>query len=265
MMIKGQEKICSLIDNTALDQFPRSLMLVGPRGSGKHLLSDYIANKFSLQLLNITETLDQETIDEIYNRVQPYLYIIEANKISVKEENTILKFLEEPLKNSFIVLLAETDIGLLQTILNRCQIWHLQNYSKNDLYEYLTDKNNVNVLDIAKTPGQVKELENINLQDAIELADKIITKIHIAGVANTLTISNKVSYKETADNKVNVNVFVDILLNRLNNYCKENNDQRLYSAYFKTAELSKLLSVKNLDQKSLFEQYLISLRDIMRG
>ena len=115
-MVTGQEKICNQIDKLTLDSFPRSLMLVGSKGAGKHLIVDYIANKFNLQVIDITTTLDQDSIEELYNRVEPYLYIIQANELSVKEENTILKFVEEPLKNSYIILLAETAIGILPTI-----------------------------------------------------------------------------------------------------------------------------------------------------
>ena len=99
-MIIGQEKICNLIDNLSLDSFPRSLMLVGARGGGKHLICDYISNKFRLTSIDLTDSLELETIEEIYNRVEPYLYIIRINEITVKEENVILKFLEEPLKTS---------------------------------------------------------------------------------------------------------------------------------------------------------------------
>ena len=102
-MILGQEKICNQIDKLTLDSFPRSLMLVGPKGAGKHLIVDYVSKKFNLQVIDITTTLDQESIEDLYNRVEPYLYIIRANELTVKEENTILKFLEEPLKNSYIV------------------------------------------------------------------------------------------------------------------------------------------------------------------
>lgn len=65
-MIIGQEKICTKIDNLTLDQFPRSLMLVGAGGGGKHLICKYIAEKFSLTAVDITDTLNLETIEELY-------------------------------------------------------------------------------------------------------------------------------------------------------------------------------------------------------
>ena len=262
-MIIGQEKICSLIDNLSLDSFPRSLMLVGARGGGKHLICDYIANKFRLTSIDLTDSLELETIEEIYNRVEPYLYTIRINEITVKEENVILKFLEEPLKNSFIVLIAETDNGILQTILNRCQIWYLQNYKREYLKTFLESDNEF-ILEIAQTPGQVKELNSCSFDGMIELADKIIDKIQIAGISNTLTLSNKVGFKNergTFDGKL----FVEILISRLRHHWLTVNDVRYVAAYNLTNELKKNVSVKNLDYKALFERYLIQLRDIMRG
>lgn len=262
-MIIGQEKICNLIDNSTLDNFPRSLMLVGARGSGKHLICNYIAEKFALYQIDLTDTLDLETIEELYNRVEPYLYTIRINEISVKEENTILKFLEEPLKNSFIVLIAETDIGVLQTIINRCQIWYLQNYKKEYLKTFLKDENEF-VLEIAQTPGQVIELNNCSFDGMIELADKIIDKISIASVSNTLTLSNKIGFKnekDTFDGKL----FIDILVSRVRSRWLSCNDVRYVYAYNLTSELKKNVSIKNLDYKALFEKYLIELRQIMKG
>ena len=261
-MITGQEKICNQIDNLTLDSFPRSLMLVGARGSGKHLIVDYVASKFKFQVIDITTSLDQESIEELYNRVEPYLYIIRANELSVKEENTILKFLEEPLKNSYIILLAETDIGILPTILNRCQIWYLQNYTKDFLRTFVTT--NDYVLDIATTPGQVIELCNTSFDDMLQLADKIIDKINIASVANTLTLSNKISFKNESD-KYDVKLFTDILLQRLVECCRRSTDSKYISAYMLTSELKKKLMIKNLDYKAQFEKYLINLRSIMKG
>lgn len=262
-MIIGQEKICGFIDNSTLDDFPRSLMIVGPRGGGKHLICDYISKKFNLSTVDLTDSLDLETIEEIYNRVEPYLYIIRANEISVKEENTILKFLEEPLKNSFIVLIAETDMGILQTILNRCQIWHLQNYTKEYLSTFVTNGNSY-ILEIAQTPGQVIELCNINFNDMVDLADKIIDKISVASITNTLTLSGKIGFKSDSD-KLDVKLFVDVLLSRFVTRCRRKTDSCFVNGYNLTNELQRNLHIKNLDYKSLFEKYLIDLRTVMKG
>ena len=262
-MVTGQEKICGFIDSSTIDDFPRSLMLVGARGSGKHMICDYISSKFNLSTVDLTDQLDLETIEELYNRVEPYLYVIRINEISVKEENTILKFLEEPLKNSFIVLIAETDLGILQTILNRCQIWYLQNYRKEFLSRFVGDGNPY-ILEIAQTPGQVIELSKIDFTEIIDLADKILDKISVASIANTLSLSGKVGFKNDPD-RPDIKLFVDVLLSRIVSKCRTNSDIRLVQAYTLTNELQKNLRIKNLDYKSLFERFLIELRSIMKG
>ena len=262
-MIQGQDKICELIDSATLDSFPRSLMIVGPEGGGKHLICDYIAEKFQLQTVDLTSTLDLETIEELYNRVEPYLYTIMVNEISVKEENVILKFLEEPLKNSFIIPIAETDIGILPNILNRCQVWYLQNYSKEFLVTFLDGADSF-ILDIATTPGKVLQLRSIDLTSSVELADKILNKIEVASAANTLTLSNKIGFKDDSEH-VDVKIFTDLLLARITHHWKYNIDIRWVQAYQLTSKLKQNLCIKNLDQRYLFENYLLALRNIMRG
>ena len=61
----------------------------------------------------------------------PKIYIIDSSTISIKEQNIILKFVEEPLKNSYIIILKNSK--LLPTILNRCQKWKFEAYSKEEL------------------------------------------------------------------------------------------------------------------------------------
>ena len=82
-MITGQEKICNLIEKSTLDTFPRSLILVGPSGAGKHLICNEISLKFGLHIFDITNLLDLSTIDEIYQKVEPFIYIIKLSLIIV--------------------------------------------------------------------------------------------------------------------------------------------------------------------------------------
>ena len=178
-MIQGQDVIIQRINSKTLDSFPRSLMLVGDLGSGKHQVCNYISKKFSLNQIDITNNLDVDFIEELYNRVEPYLYTIRINELSIKDENSILKFIEEPLKNSFIVLIAETTNGLLSTIVNRCQIWYLQNYTTDILKQFLEGANE-KILEVATTPGQILALKEEPFEDMIHLADTIITKIKFA-------------------------------------------------------------------------------------
>ena len=263
-MIQGQDILLQKINSKSLDSFPRSLMLVGDVGSGRHQLCNYIADKFSLTQLDITGNLDVDFIEELYNRVEPYLYTIRVNELSVKDENSILKFIEEPLKNSFIILIAETTNGLLSTIINRCQIWYLQNYTEDFLRQFLNGSND-SILEVATTPGQVLALREQSFESMIQLADTIITKIKQASVSNTLTLSNKISFKDSEQGKFDLKLFVDVLLSRIMLRWRNNIDISLVSAYNLTVKLKNNLKNKNFDRKSLFEHYLLELRMIMIG
>ena len=125
MDIIGQEKLLKKIQSISLDNFPRTLMLEGPKGSGKHIIADIIRQKLNLPLYNITKNISLDTITEICLKVEPSIYLIEGNILTEKTENVILKFLEEPLKNSFIILLVDDKASLLETVINRCQVWKM--------------------------------------------------------------------------------------------------------------------------------------------
>lgn len=261
-MITGQEKICNLIEKSTLDTFPRSLILVGPSGAGKHLICNEISLKFGLHIFDITEMLDLTTIDEIYQKVEPFIYTIRLNEISIKEENVILKFLEEPLKNSYIILLAENINGILPTILNRCQIWHLQNYSK----EYLSTFTNGNelILHIAQTPGQVISLANESFNDMYQLTHKMLYKIDNASIPNTLSISDKIAWNNEK-NKFNFELFIRTLLFQTLGAFHDTQDRRFIQYYQLTNKLEKDSRIKNVDKRYLFEKFLLEARSLMRG
>lgn len=259
----GQEKILSLIENATLATFPRTLMLVGSKGSGKHLLCDIIAEKFNLKQLDITDNLTLETIEEINNRVEPYLYIIQGDAISVKEENVILKFLEEPLKNSYIIFLSTASHTVIPTILNRCQIWQLQNYTKEELLQFV-DEGEEYLLSIANTPGAIQTLRGQPIQDMSALADKMIYKISAASLPNTLTITDKIAFK-SEKGKFDIDVFMSLLECRMIEAAKKTNESKLYAAYSLLRKLRVDYTVPHCDKKPLFDKFLIDLRACMRG
>ena len=60
-----------------------------------------------------------------YQSLQKIVVIQNAHKMTPEAQNSFLKTLEEPPKNTFIVLLVENEDQLLPTILSRCQIINL--------------------------------------------------------------------------------------------------------------------------------------------
>lgn len=257
----SQKHIYNYIDNKARDNFPRSLLLLGESGCGKHSLCDYIAEKLNLQLINISENLNFDFIMQLYEKPEPYLYIIEASKISVKEQNTILKFIEEPLKNAFIILIAENSNQLLPTILNRCQQLSFNPYTLEELKQLSSDEL---ILKIAKTPGQVDSLLSNNLQDMVILADKIINKIGSANLPNVLTIPDKLAFKQEKD-KFDIECFSRTLNYMLLEKIKSDDNPKYLEMYKLVGEWNKKRKAPTIVQNFLFENYLVKMHMLMKG
>ena len=261
MKIVGQDKLLNLINSKTRSTFPRSLILLGEWGSGKHTLCQHIKEQLCIDMLDITDTLNLATINELYQRPEPYLYVIDGTKITVKEQNIILKFVEEPLKNAYIIILAESKSQLLNTVLNRCQVWTISPYSKEVLKTFTQDEG---VLEIANTPGLVLSMLSINQYEVTELANKLIEKIGIANPANVLNISDKMAYKNEKD-KINIEVFAKVLLHQAVKYVLGENNKSYIDTYLRINKWVNERKIPNVNQRCLFETFLIDLHKLRRG
>ena len=259
MSLMGQEKLTYYVDTHDLSNFPRTVMLEGKEGSGRHSLCQYIGERYGLKVEDISESLTYEKIEEINLRVEPYLYIIDCTKLTVKNENAILKFLEEPLKNSFIVLITENRYSQIATIRNRCHLLCMSKYSRDQLETFITDKQNTAViLTICETPGDVIKMQSHPIQDMLDLCIKIFDKIGMASFANTLTLSNNIAYKNEKE-KYDFKIFFKALLYIAN--CRAvHNEQNCVAEYLLTSDYYNRSLVRNVDKRYLFESYLIQLK-----
>lgn len=205
----GQKKILEKLNNYTLDTLPRTIGLFGPEGSGRHTLVMFISNKFNLPVIEVTKDTEEATIIEYQRCVTDKLYVVNVGDLNEKNQNKFLKFIEEPGKHVYIVLLATSEIGVLETILNRCMKFKLENYSKEDLKK-IRDVSDERVYDICKTPGQLITVDTKNFDSLIKLCETIVEKIDKAPYSNTLSISQKVNYKEEYD-KYDFNLFLNAL------------------------------------------------------
>ena len=263
MGLVGQEKLIHYVDTHDLSTFPRTVMLEGKEGSGRHSLCKYIGERYSLQVEDISDSLTYEKIEEINLRVQPYLYIIDCNKLTVKNENAILKFLEEPLKNAFIILLTENRYSQITTIRNRCHLLCMAKYTRDQLEGFITDKeNSAVILTICETPGDIIKIQSHPIKDMLDLCIKIFDKIGFASFANTLTLSNNIAYKNEKD-KYDFKIFFKALL-YISNCRAVHNELNAVAEYMLTSDYYNRSLVRNVDKRYLFENYLIQLKR-MRG
>lgn len=104
-------------------------------------------NHPDLHILDVEEkTIKREVIDELISDIykKPYessrkIFIINnAHLMTVQAANTFLKTLEEPPKDTIIILLTTNINLLLPTIVSRCQVIKFKNISTKEIQKYLT-------------------------------------------------------------------------------------------------------------------------------
>lgn len=262
MTIIGQDKLLNKINKLTLDTLPHTIMLCGESGSGRHSIINYVAEKFNLNAINISDKLTYETIEEITLKVEPNIYIIEALGLTNKNENAILKFLEEPLKNAFIFIVTETKWDLIETIRNRCHIWQMATYSSEIINTFINEESQFSslLLSICKTPGDVITMQGYPINDMILLADKIFDKIGIANYANVLTLSKQIAFKNEKD-KFDFHLFIRLLMYVAKQRVYKNTSNCI-AQYTCALEFVNRSKIKHIAKQDLFENFLLKLKKV---
>lgn len=260
MSIIGQKRLVDKIDQYSIYTMPHSIILCGEEGSGRHLICQKIAINLGLDLREIAGKINYDFVLDEFVDSQPHLLIFAGDTAQERDQNAILKLVEEPGENIFIIILTECLDNLIPTLRNRCQIWTLEGYSKNTLRSFLTRSSDSElVLSLANTPGQVQKFQELPLQDMVELAVKIADSLDRASLPNTLTITDRLGFKDEKS-KFEYRVFSKVLLNTYVERVKASSDLK----YIKGAECtSRYIQVwkkyPRLDMKELFEHFLINL------
>ena len=256
----GQHKLQATIQRYIdTHTMPRTLLLEGDIGCGKHTLANSIAEQLGVVLIDITEQLTLETIERAMLSPTPYVYLIDSSKISVKEQNVILKFLEEPLKNAYIIVLCTNKAMLLNTVVNRCIVLTFEQYTVDELYTFVENREQWvdNQFKYANTPGRVKYFESINLNEMIAFAEKVLVQVKVANCSNILNISNSINFKNKPD-LYDFDTFCFILLIKsLDLYTAQ---QIPYSIVEVTQQLYRDNQIPHINKQHMFEHYLIEMK-----
>ena len=254
MSIIGQDNILEKLNN-----IPRVLLLVGDRGSGKHLIISKISDILNLSAIDISSSINKDQLYEIFVSPEQYIYILDFSKISIKNQNVLLKFIEEPPLNCYVIGICENINQVIYTLQNRFKIWNLEKYSKEEL-KIFTE--NSSLLEIFNTPGQIIEFNTLDtdIDKYKNLCDLIIEKISNANIANILTIPDKISFTEKDKSGISIDLFKIILLNSILEKIKLNNNIKYIKQYSIINEFINDLYIPNINKRVLFEHFLLQLK-----
>lgn len=258
--IRGQSSLVNKIDSLNLNTFPHSLLLLGEQGCGKHLISNYISMHLGVEIKTIDNKITAEDVENIMLRPYPCIYLIELDSMLPKAQNSLLKLIEEPLAGTFILGISCNQRNVIPTILNRCQKWYFERYSKEVLSSFIREEKKPLeslLLDIFSTPGQLLEAQDNPVEDILKLADTILSRLSNASLSNVLTISDKIAFKEEKD-KFNLNIFIKVLNYKSREYVVNFDQRRYYKMFELISSLSDRLNW-SISKPRSFDGFLVEL------
>jgi hypothetical protein len=263
----GQLRNIELIDTCVRNNnFPHFCIIEGAEGSGKRTLLSYIANKLNTEIIFFENKVDgvRELIETCYSQVKPLIYcIINCQQCSVTAQNAMLKIVEEPPKNAYIILCSNSHT-LLPTIYSRAWLIKMEQYTNEELTRF-SIQNHINdlALKYGTTCGELLMLDKLNLQDLENLCTNIVDKASQCNVTSILKIGQKFQLKDGVEG-INVRVFLLVLSTVIFNRIKGNtlsldNTKQLYSWYQSIHECQHQLDL-GYNPQYIIETLLLSFR-----
>lgn len=278
-----------------LEQFvakpSHGLILTGPEGSGKKTLAHAVAaailavEKGKLEnypYYSITDPAEPSiTIDEIRtlqrllnlktpsvkgSNIRRVLTIIDANRMRFEAQNAFLKSLEEPPADTCIILTAEANGDLLQTIYSRVQRIDVLPVSESMAKEFYS-KHGVTSTELGRnyalSQGQVGLLSSLLSKEAVHpLKEWVETaKLLLAKPAGERILQTDIYAKDKAGMLLLINAFGRIAHAALTQAGKAGNSVALqrWQKSLEAVQEARAALTHNANAKLLLDHLLLSL------
>ncbi len=212
-MIIGQEKLVKKINKMKIEKIPGLLVLQGPAGSGKKLLTGKIVDKVKGRLLTYGVGINdvREAIDLAYKQHLITFYaFFDADNMSHQAKNALLKVTEEVPNKSRFVLTCQNLSTLPETLQSRALVYSLEPYKPKEILEYV-EQNNFEiygldnfdiqdfVINLCQVPGDVNLLANCNINEFYGFVRKVADNLHLVSGANALKIPENICFKDDGE------------------------------------------------------------------
>ena len=203
-----------------------------------NIISKTVENRTYPDLIIIDTKKEQVKIDDI-RRIEDKFSQTSINQLGIKiyiinlienlrpnEANALLKFLEEPLDNTYAILTTENEYSILPTILSRTEIVRFSSVNKNDLIDECiklgVNKKDTEILTFFQNDASM-------IKEEIENEDYLEAKKYVENFINLLPNKEKLRFfvlneiNPNLKSKIQIRLFIDLLII----YLKEANKMKL--------------------------------------
>jgi tRNA A37 threonylcarbamoyladenosine biosynthesis protein TsaE len=212
--IIGQTKLVNKLLGYSFHSMPKTMLLIGESGAGKHFVTKKFVEYLGVDLTEITAQATADQLVEYFKNPIQTVYTLNLSEIPEKQQHKYLKFIEEPSSNMRVILLAESEVGILPTILNRCVKLTFEDYTVDQLkqFSWATQADNPIIYGICKTPGQLLNLAQIdNLGALKDFCINILRTAPLCEYGPFMGFNCGINYKDNFK-KFDPDIFLNLLI-----------------------------------------------------
>ena len=210
-------------------------------------------------------------IELAYKCTQKMIFVIKnGDNMSINAQNSLLKVIEEPPNNCYIVLELNDINNTLETIRSRCQEFKMENYTQKEI-DYMIDNITLikgypmtlqekSILDnIAKNYYQIELLIKYGIEKFYQFVEKVVDNIYKVQSANAFKLEEKLDIKGDG-NGYDLDLFFQtfnyICFNRAWEIVGIDNKQEEHNKYInsiiKTTQYKNKLNIKGINKMRNF-------------
>lgn len=251
----------------------RSILLVGPIGSGRRTFAKWLAEKVNYTFAEVGASVDdiRDLITTSSKSFEPTLYLINnVEQLSGAAQNALLKVLEEPPMNAYYILTTTQESLVLSTIRSRCASYYMDIYSLEELNEYanltyptlVNESVKVAIESICACPGDINLLLSQNVEEFLKYVDLVFNNIAKVSGANSFKIGNKINLGSD-DTKFDLVLFWRAFIHKCLTFDYTNMPED-YTKYLESISITssylQQLRIKGLNKQMAFDLWILEIR-----
>lgn len=275
----GQEKLIEVINN--LNKFPRFSIVTGSKNSGrKTLVKKVIAKKIGAKIIEIGQKVDdiRELKNVAHTQNERIIYLIsDADNMRIQAKDALLKLVEEPPRNTYVIITLLNNEKLTETLKSRAVEFIIGKYTEEEIDSYISkviEEKNIEItdteLDLIKeviyVPGEFEYLYNSNALEVFNFAEKVVENISIVNLSNALKIASSICLKETDTEGYDSILFFRFVINIYYKLLKEATDLKTRENYFKAIQKTYIVlndfEISGIVRQYIVDNWILYLREI---